>query len=131
MTNQPDHYTTLRVAPDATAREISRAYRALLRTHHPDTRQKADDGDTTSAVDLQELHAIMQAYVVLSDPGKRAAYDLARSGLPARAAGTPVKVRFHSAPKPAAGNPEQPPLSFGPPRWAPSSHHTRNPRSHS
>lgn len=131
MTDQPDHYATLHVAPDATAREISRAYRSLLRTLHPDTRQGADDGGTTSAADVQELHAIMEAYVVLSDPRKRAAYDRARSGLTTRAAGTPVKVRFHSAPKPAAGNSELPPLSFGPPRWAPSSQHTRNPRSHS
>lgn len=78
MSTQPDYYATLHVPLDATAREITRAYRALLRTHHPDTRQKVDDGDTTSAADLQELHAIMQAYVVLSDPGKRAAYDRAR-----------------------------------------------------
>lgn len=131
MTNQPDHYATLHVAPDATSREISRAYRSLLRALHPDTRQRADDGATTSAADVQELHAIMEAYVVLSDPRKRAAYDGARFGSTTRAAGTPVKVRFHSAPTPAAGNSEQPPLSFGPPRWAPSSQHTRNPRSHS
>ncbi|ASN19342.1 J domain-containing protein [Arthrobacter sp. YN] len=136
MSTQPDHYATLHVSPDATTREITRAYRTLLRTHHPDTRQKVDDGDTTSAADLQELHTIMQAYVVLSDPGKRAAYDRARSGIPGRAAGTPVKVRVHRH-QPAAsaasaeGDREQPPLSFGPTRWEPSFRIHRTPRSHS
>ncbi len=100
MSTQPNHYAALHLSPDATAREISRAYRTLLRTHHPDTRQRVDDGDTTSAPDLQELHAIMQAYVVLSDPEKRAAYDRARLSPVGKSGsggtgGTPVKVRFH------------------------------------
>lgn len=123
LSAQPDHYATLHVSPDATAREITRAYRTLLRTHHPDTRQKVDDGDTTSAADLQELHAIMQAYVVLSDPEKRAAYDSARR-TPGGTGGTPVKVRFHRS-EPGASGPEQSPLSFGPARWEPSPLRTR------
>ncbi|MEJ1113296.1 J domain-containing protein [Paenarthrobacter sp. CCNWLY172] len=134
MSDQPDHYATLHVSPDATTREIARAYRTLLRTHHPDTRQKVDDGDTTSAADLQELHAIMQAYVVLSDPGKRAAYDQARrSGVPAGRPGTPVNVRVHRHEPAASKEPgrPQPPLSFGPTRWEPSSRTLRTPRSHS
>lgn len=132
MNSQPDYYATLHVPPDATARDIARAYRRLLRTRHPDTRQTVD-GDTTGAYDAQELHAIMQAYVVLSDPGKRAAYDRARSGLPALAPGTPVKVRVHGhepgADKQAATG-KQAPISFGPPRWEPSPGTFRNPRSH-
>ncbi|MCD4852428.1 J domain-containing protein [Arthrobacter sp. AK01] len=134
MSDQPDHYATLHVPPDATARDITRAYRALLRTHHPDTHQKVDDGDTTSAADLKELHAIMQAYVVLSDPGKRAAYDQARrSGVPARrpgTPGTPVKVRVHRH-EPAGSKETTPPLSFGPTQWEPSSRTHRTPRRHS
>ncbi|WP_327785605.1 J domain-containing protein [Arthrobacter sp. 18067] len=134
VSDQSDHYATLHVSPDATTREIARAYRALLRSHHPDTRQRVDDGDTTSAVDLKELHAITQAYVVLSDPGKRAAYDQARgSGVPARRPGMPVKVRVHRyepAVSKETGRP-QPPLSFGPARWEPSSRTPRTPRSHS
>ncbi|MFJ6538824.1 J domain-containing protein [Paenarthrobacter sp. NPDC091711] len=124
MSTQPDHYATLHVSPDATAREITRAYRTLLRTHHPDTRQRLDDGDTTSAADLQELHSIMQAYVVLSDPGKRAAYDRARTaagtgGSPGGSRGTPVKVRFHRS-ESAPQQKRQSPLLFGPSRWEPS-----------
>ena len=36
MTSQPDYYDVLRVTPAASQQEISRAYRALMRTHHPD-----------------------------------------------------------------------------------------------
>lgn len=130
MNTQPDHYATLHVTPDATPREIARAYRALLRTHHPDTRQAADDGGTPSAGDVQELHAIMQAYVVLSDPGKRATYDRERrSSAPSSDRGTPVKVRVHRTSKPAqAQTSEQSPLAFGPPRWEPLPRSTRLPR---
>ncbi|MGW9413111.1 J domain-containing protein [Arthrobacter cupressi] len=109
-----DYYAILGVTPAATAREIARAYRGLLRRLHPDTRQKTHNGGTSGAVDLQQLHAIMQAYVVLSDPEKRAAYD--RELPPTRPAGTPVKVRVHRDPVPRgpAG-----PLNFGPTRWSP------------
>jgi DnaJ-class molecular chaperone len=127
-TNQPDYYAILNVAPSATAREITHAYRSLLRTHHPDTRKKADDGDTTKAADLQKLHAIMQAYVVLSDPAKRSAYDRGRrtstsssgSSGSSGSTGKPVKVRVHKTPASAAASQkEQPPLVFGPVQWEP------------
>ncbi|MDR6685815.1 DnaJ-class molecular chaperone [Arthrobacter sp. 1088] len=127
-TKQPDYYAILNVAPGATAREITHAYRSLLRTHHPDTRKKADDGDTTKAADLQKLHAIMQAYVVLSDPAKRSAYDHSRragsssagSSGPSGSTGKPVKVRVHKTPAtPAASQKDQQPLVFGPVHWEP------------
>lgn len=109
-----DYYAILGVQPTATPREIARAYRGLLRRLHPDTRKKIDDGGTSEAVDLQQLQAIMQAYVVLSDPGKRAAYDRERTS--DGPAGTPVKVRVHRQPAPRG--PAEP-LSFGPTRWWP------------
>src|SRR4051812_36542468 len=34
----PDPYEVLQLGPDATARDIAHAYRSLVRTHHPDTR---------------------------------------------------------------------------------------------
>ncbi|MFJ4208565.1 J domain-containing protein [Paenarthrobacter sp. NPDC089675] len=120
MATQPDYYATLGVAPTATARDIARAYRALLRRHHPDTR----DAGTSEAADLQQLHAIMQAYVVLSDPGRRAAYDHERSG---RGSGTPVKVRWHRTTADQEPARRQQPLSFGPTRWTPSNRNQRRP----
>ncbi|WP_347110197.1 DnaJ domain-containing protein [Paenarthrobacter sp. S56] len=124
MAQQPDYYATLGVAPTASARDIAHAYRALLRRHHPDTRRKTHDGGASDEADLQQLHAIMQAYVVLSDPGKRAAYDQRRTGT---GSSTPVKVRFHRTtadPEPAR---RQQPLRYGPTRWTPS-HGRTNPR---
>lgn len=80
MTSQPDYYAVLRVKPAATQREIARAYRALMRTHHPDV-----DGVVTGdrAVQDDELLGIMQAFAVLRDPARRAAYDRSRTGISA------------------------------------------------
>ena len=47
MTKRPDLYAILEVPPSATQAEISHAYRALLRRHHPDTR--APDHESQSA----------------------------------------------------------------------------------
>jgi DnaJ-class molecular chaperone len=63
----PDHYAVLHVPRTATQREIARAYRALMRTHHPDL-------DNPTAVPA-ELQHVMQAFDVLRDPGRRLAYD--------------------------------------------------------
>jgi DnaJ-class molecular chaperone len=72
MTDQPpDPYAVLGVAPDASQDEISHAFRALLRLHHPDTRGEVS-GDATSDLALRDVVA---AYGVLRDPIRRAAYD--------------------------------------------------------
>lgn len=70
MSNEPaDYYTVLGVADTATQQEISRAFRGLMRTRHPDVDAAA--AAPTSA----EVLAIMNAFGVLRDPRKRAAYD--------------------------------------------------------
>jgi DnaJ-class molecular chaperone len=76
MTSQPDYYAVLRVTPAASQQEISRAYRALMRTHHPDLDGGAADGGELARGEL--LH-IMQAFSVLRDPASRAAYDRSRT----------------------------------------------------
>ena len=65
--------TTTRFArfPQCEQQEIARAYRALMRTHHPDL----DSGEAVPA----ELLRIMQAFAVLRDPGRRRAYDRSRA----------------------------------------------------
>jgi DnaJ-class molecular chaperone len=65
----PDHYGGLNVPRTATQREISSAYRRLMRTHHPDTGSGIPDN--------HELLRIMEAFAVLRNPVTRAAYDLA------------------------------------------------------
>ncbi|MGY4541334.1 hypothetical protein ACVWY0_001243 [Arthrobacter sp. UYNi723] len=38
--HSPDPYEVLHLGPAASAREVARAYRALVRAHHPDTRTR-------------------------------------------------------------------------------------------
>ena len=62
-----DYYSILEVSPNATEDTISRVYRALAHRFHPDNRETGD----------QEMFSrITEAYSVLSDSKKRAAYDV-------------------------------------------------------
>lgn len=62
-----DYYKTLGVARDAAADDIRKAFRRLARKYHPDVSKEAD-----AETRMKEVN---EAYAVLSDPEKRAAYD--------------------------------------------------------
>lgn len=61
-------YETLGVAKTASADEIRKAYRKLARKHHPDVNPGDDSADAA-------FKRIAAAYDILSDEGKRRAYD--------------------------------------------------------
>jgi curved DNA-binding protein len=62
-----DYYGTMGVAHDATQDEIKRAYRKLARKYHPDVSKETDAE--------ARFKEVGEAYEVLKDPEKRAAYD--------------------------------------------------------
>lgn len=61
------HYERLGVPVDASTDEIRAAYRSLARVLHPDRSE--------SAVDPKDMAALNEAWFVLRDRGRRAAYD--------------------------------------------------------
>ena len=62
-----DYYASLGVGREAPADEIKRAYRRLARKYHPDVSKEKDAEE--------RFKEIGEAYEVLRDPEKRAAYD--------------------------------------------------------
>ena len=68
MAGKKDYYETLGVQRKATPEDIKKAYRALAMKHHPDR----NPGDKKADHRFKELN---EAYDVLKDEQKRAAYD--------------------------------------------------------
>src|ERR1700735_4114627 len=62
-----DYYQTLGVNRGASADGIKKVYRRLARTYHPDVRKEPNAE--------AKFKEVQEAYEVLRDPEKRAAYD--------------------------------------------------------
>ncbi len=126
----PDPYALLGVLPTATAPEIARAYRRLLRDHHPDTSTGGQPGPGHPLA-LDEVRA---AYALLRDPAARAEYDRARADRdrapaappsrpqpdPRRTAHVTVVAPPVRVVAPERDVPAQPDIRVGPVLWRPA-----------
>jgi molecular chaperone DnaJ len=64
-----DYYETLGVKRDASADELKKAFRQLARKYHPDLNKGSKEAE-------EKFKEINEAYQVLSDPQKKAQYDM-------------------------------------------------------
>ncbi len=62
-----DHYEILQISPNADPQTIYRVYRIQAQRFHPDNQSTGDAG---------EFRRVSEAYQILSDPPRRAAYDV-------------------------------------------------------
>jgi curved DNA-binding protein len=90
-----DYYEVMGVARDASADDIKRAYRKLARKYHPDVSKEKDAEE--------RFKEIGEAYEVLRDPEKRAAYDALGSRRPGEEFRPPPDWNFDFQAEPSAG----------------------------
>ncbi len=67
MATKRDYYEVLGLSKGASEDEIKKAYRKLSKKYHPDINKEADAEE--------KFKEVSEAYEILSDPQKRAAYD--------------------------------------------------------
>ncbi len=77
-TELPDYYKSMELQSDATADEITKAYRKRVLKLHPDKNR----GDPLAT---EKFQALLKAYEVLSDEKARAAFDAVMKVRKARA----------------------------------------------
>lgn len=65
--SQQDHYKVLAVPGNASLEQVKKAYRKLALEFHPDK--------NASAIAAMQFRAVQEAYIILSDPKKRRAFD--------------------------------------------------------
>jgi len=67
MAEKRDYYEVLELTKNASEDDIKKAYRKLAKKYHPDLNKAPDAAD--------KFKEVQEAYEVLSDPQKKAAYD--------------------------------------------------------
>jgi DnaJ domain len=88
------HYELLEVEPKANAAELRRAFRQLSKRYHPDTTSLPE------AEAREAFRQLQQAYLTLSDPERRRAYDAGLLAVrPAAPQPQPVQPRRMAVPQ--------------------------------
>ena len=80
----PDYYEALQISPAAQSLIVTKAYRLLAAFYHPDNKETGDP---------EAFRNVVEAYRVLSDPVRRAAYDHEKFGLSSFSNGAKALVR--------------------------------------
>ena len=93
--SQPDLYAILGINQDAAREQVVQAWRRRARAEHPDSRPY--DADAPA-----RFRALAEAYRVLADPGRRAAYDRVSGHQPSP---RPVDPQQTPGRTPAGGRP--------------------------
>ncbi len=110
-----DHYQVLGVTRDATSDDITQAWRRRAQAEHPDHRPP--EASTAAA---GRFRVLAEAYRVLGDPARRAAYDCTLAPVPARPVPVvpfvPVVPSVPVVRSVSVVRPAQPPLWVGPVR---------------
>lgn len=70
LATELNHYMLLGLHPSTSVREIRQAYRDLSKLYHPDTT------DLPTAIATRKFQQLNEAYATLSNPERRATYDL-------------------------------------------------------
>ena len=87
-----DYYEILDIAPNASTKEIKRAYHRRAFQCHPDRHQASEEAH-------KKMQEINEAYAILSDPIKRREYDVPRGygiRVPKFKKGSKVKIGVNS-----------------------------------
>ena len=66
--SRPDYYDLLQISPSAEPETVHRVYRLLAQRFHPDNQESGNE---------RRFRELTEAYHVISDPEKRAEYDVA------------------------------------------------------
>lgn len=73
--NKRDYYNVLGLSKGATPEEIKKSYRKLAMKYHPDNAKRKGLDEKQVKEYEEKFKEIGEAYAILSDPDKRAAYD--------------------------------------------------------
>jgi curved DNA-binding protein CbpA len=112
-----NYYELLEIAPEASAEDIKRSFRAQIARYHPDKVQHL--GREFQAMAADRAAELTEAYRILSDAGRRAEYDRAFAegggATTASTAGHAAAPRPPAPDTPIVSEPQAPPQSKSPP----------------